>query len=380
MVDDSQLIAQFSQGYLAARQSLASGNRSAALANYQQLLMIYRAMEAGGMEMLQREFAHDQLTQLYDALNNRPMAQAAPMPQAAPQSMPIPQFAPQSDPAPAPWMTGPIPGAMPGDLPGTMPGAMPNAPSAPPTYAARDVRKPKSFMSSFSSKELLIIGVLVLVIGGVIFVKPEVIGLATLGNMGITVPVDTTFKTGGPLTLTLADIPTSLRLSGQVIGSGTAKVWLVLPAGRKLVMDSSLLNLPAGDSKRIDGACMDTCTLDGASKDITLNVELDNAELVIDSLTYTRRNAVNNPPKFVSPTSTVGLIAGQATTVDLDQFFADPDGDKLAYIAGDTPGVSVDMTGSMLTVTSSMAGSFNIPVVASDGKDVTRVQLELLVR
>lgn len=431
MVDQAQLIAQFSQGYLAARQYAAAGDRRNALAAYQQLLVVYRQMEASGMEMLHREFAHDQLTQLYAALSNKPapaasqavaaqqasQVAAAAIPQSsapsfqpqlsqqpAPawqmppaQSVPASQVAPasasssqqfpsQQAPAAPPWMTVPsqeVPPAFAAPV-FAPPGSGVSSPAVP-SYngvpAAKAVKAPQSFLAGFSSKELLLMGSLVLLIGIVVFVKPEVIGLATLENIGITVPVDTTFKTGGPLTLTLAENPTSLRISGQIVGSGRAKVWLVMPTGRKLVFDSGLQYLQSdGDGAVFTAACLDTCFLEGVSKDITLEVELDNAELTIDSVTYTRKGATNSPPTFIAASDTVGIVAGQPTAIDLTQFFADADGDALTFIAGNAPGVTVDVSGSTLTVTSESRGTQSIPVVATDGLDVARVQLQLLVR
>jgi hypothetical protein len=247
--------------------------------------------------------------------------------------------------------------------------------------AAKAVQMPHSFLSGFSSKELLLVGVFVLFIGIVVFIKPEVIGLAVFDDIGITVPVDTLFKTGGPLTLTLAENPTSLRISGQMTGAGRAQVWLVMPTGRKLLFDSGLQDLPVdGDSRRIDRLCLNTCFLEGVTKDITLEVELQNADLTIDSVTYTRKGATNAPPRFHAASDTVSLVAGQPTAFDLSQFFTDDDGDRLVFLAGNAPGVNVEVSGSTLTLMSASSGTQSIPLLASDGADITRAQLRLLVR
>lgn len=80
--------------------------------------------------------------------------------------------------------------------------------------------------------------------------------------------------------------------------------------------------------------CSETCTLNGLNKSsYTLIFEIeDNAVLRIDKIKYGLvANARNNPPLLLQNLSTISIAKNKNATIDLSKYFADTDGDTLAY-------------------------------------------------
>ncbi|MBW2973599.1 hypothetical protein KY346_04350 [Candidatus Woesearchaeota archaeon] len=72
------------------------------------------------------------------------------------------------------------------------------------------------------------------------------------------------------------------------------------------------------------------------------------------------------------------MFPGKHTrTIDLDEFFVDPNDDKLTYLATSAPGLQVELSGSLLTFNpeKGIIGPRIITVVASDGKHITRKEI-----
>ena len=77
-----------------------------------------------------------------------------------------------------------------------------------------------------------------------------------------------------------------------------------------------------------------------------------------------------------SPTGSIAeqqIEAGKATTVDVAQYFSDPDGDTLTYAAtsSNTHVAEVAMDGSILTITARNSGRADIQVTATDPENLT---------
>ena len=364
-IDQSQLIPYFAQLYLAAQRALDKADRASALRAYQQLLDVYRQMEAANVEDIHRELAHDQLTQLFDTLSNNQVTRpevAQQVSQVAP-AQPAPQYPQQiQQPAQQPlWQSTPEPLA-----------------SAPRSIAPPvQIQQPAS--AKFSSREILLISIFVALIGVVVFVKPEFIGLATLDN-SVTLPVETTFTQSGSFDLKLGAAPFSLKLTGQMSGDGNARVYYDSPQGRKLVFDSTLTKVESRNGIRyFDGACIDTCAVQG-KPDVTLHIELENSALTIDSVTYTAHPLINSPPKWIGSSDSLPVSRGIPTAIDLSQLFSDPDGNSLGFIATSAPGLGVNVEGSLVTFTADHAGTYDITLIASDGQAVTRVPYKIQVQ
>ena|GEM_PF-4154517 len=68
-----------------------------------------------------------------------------------------------------------------------------------------------------------------------------------------------------------------------------------------------------------------------------------------------------------------------ARTIDLDDFFVDPNKDTLTYLATSAPGLQIEVRGSLLTFNpeKGVIGPKAITVVASDGKHITRKEIQV---
>jgi hypothetical protein len=312
------------------------------------MIDLYRQMESANIETIHRELAHDQMTEVYEALTmqSKSVIESYPEPisEVKPAAKETPVYAPVSEPI-APVEVVPV-------------GA-----------------------TRFSSREIMLIGVFVLLIGVVAFVKPEFIGLATL-DTGLSVPVDTTFTTSGSMDIKLGAAPTSLKVTGTITGDGVARVYLVTSQGRQLVFDSALSPVESRNGVRhFDDICLDTCYLQGASADVKLQVELQNsAVLTIKSLQYSTKTSMNNPPVWLGQETTLTLGRNTPTTLDLSSLFSDSDGDALGFIATESQGLQVTVTGPQVTFQASGPGSYETTLIASDGQTATRVPFTLTVQ
>lgn len=362
-IDTDSLIPFFAQSHTAAQKALERGDKQGALRGYQQLLDIYRQMESAGVEGIHRELAHDQLTRLYDVLSGRQQ-------QPAPAVQPAPVVSQTSFNTQTPLYTS---------APSQIAPASPSTPVYAPSVETLQQRTtaPATF-GGFSSKEILLIGVFVAMIGFVLFAKPEYLGLAAADiGSGATIPVDTVYTSNGHMELVLGSVPTSIRLTGLVKGSGTARVYLVKPEGRVTVFDSSLVSLPGGEVRAFDDSCLGSCVLEGVSRNVLLEIEVQNAELTIKTLRYTAKTN-NAAPRYKGPEG-ITIAAGVPTTIDLSQFFEDADGDTLGYLASNAPGVTASVNGGSVTF-DAIAGEHVVTLIASDGEQIARQPFNLHVR
>ena len=97
-----------------------------------------------------------------------------------------------------------------------------------------------------------------------------------------------------------------------------------------------------------------------------------------DGTTHTVTIAINQPPAVVDTPSTPGpFTVGTEATFDVANDFTDPNGDTLRYDLGTVTGMTpsaVNISGSTVTIdTTATAGTYTIPVEASDsgGESVT---------
>lgn len=228
-----------------------------------------------------------------------------------------------------------------------------------------------------------------------VFFRPSLVGLTSLvsAQQTITQELNIAFVENGSRAISLNKIPLSLSISGKLHGDGSARVYARTHEGRVLVFDSERARIsPDGTFSK---ACANSCTLNTNSKDLILDVQLQNAALTIYTLEY-GASLPNTPPQWNGPTK-FNLVNGQAT-IDLATHFFDPDGDALQFLATSTKDLSVTVTGSKARIVAlrpstenSVTGGMTavlappdksarmITLIASDGKEVTKVDVTIQV-
>ena len=92
--------------------------------------------------------------------------------------------------------------------------------------------------------------------------------------------------------------------------------------------------------------------------------------------TTTPATQVNRPPTTSGTIPGRTLAVGASATVDVSQYFSDPDGDALAYEAtsSNTHVATVSVSDSTVTLTASNLGSANVRVTARDPDGLTATQ------
>ena len=140
MVDS--LIPQFVQSYYAAQAAVETGDRTKALAAYQQLLGDFKQISASNLERPHKELAHQQVQSIYASVVELPATSSKASESSAPSSMPISQVTSGS--------------------------------------SVDALMSQQSFMGSLGAKDFVTIGVFAMLIMLVLFFKPEYIGLSTV--------------------------------------------------------------------------------------------------------------------------------------------------------------------------------------------------------
>ena len=84
----------------------------------------------------------------------------------------------------------------------------------------------------------------------------------------------------------------------------------------------------------------------------------------------------NRPPSAVGSVPAQTVEVGRSATVDVSQYFSDPDGDALAYSAtsSSTSVARASVSGSTVTITGARAGRATITVTASDPEGLSATQ------
>ncbi len=172
-------------------------------------------------------------------------------------------------------------------------------------------------------------------------------------------------------------IPTSLSASGQFKGAGTAKLFAEIEGRRLLIFDSTKTKIIG---EKFQQACIDTCVMPrvGTTK-LVLSAETNNAAITVNSLQYysaTKNNAPvwNQEPQIITLKDT--------TTIDFSQYFKDPDGDELVYLATTPQGITAEISGSIVKFTSdgNAQGQKQIELLVSDMKHTTKARITVDVQ
>ena len=121
--------------------------------------------------------------------------------------------------------------------------------------------------------------------------------------------------------------------------------------------------------------CIETCSLFGLNKSsYTLVFEIeDDAVLRIDRIKYSMlADVANNPPLILQNFSTVNVSRNRNATINLSQYFADPDGDALSYSYYKPDNITIFFDGDIATIVPDrgISGERFTYLVANDSENV----------
>ncbi|MDO8660680.1 MAG: hypothetical protein Q7K43_02215 [Candidatus Woesearchaeota archaeon] len=216
--------------------------------------------------------------------------------------------------------------------------------------------------------------ILLLAFSIAVFIKPEFLGMATFeGTPKITEYVSLHFEESGIKTLTLKHAPSGIGISGKITKTneqGSAKIYIE-HNGNKLLFDSTQTSLVNGV---FQNQCIE-CALPGySSKDIKFVVELHNASLDLESVSYTVEEKYNKEPEWIGKEKTLKI--NSKTVIDLNKNFKDTDGDELVFLVSDTGNeLDTKLNLNTLTLTPQKKGSYQLTLIASDLLKVTKVPI-----
>jgi hypothetical protein len=116
--------------------------------------------------------------------------------------------------------------------------------------------------------------------------------------------------------------------------------------------------------------CTETCNIPETNNP-TLIIELtENTTLNINTITITQ-NKENSAPEQTHNIPDIDLITGQTTTLDLNQYFSDTDGDTIQYDINEIPEINAQITQNTLTINSQQTGTYTAFIYATDGDKLT---------
>lgn len=214
------------------------------------------------------------------------------------------------------------------------------------------------------------IAVVLVIVSTVVLINPQLVGLVIFDGPHVQ-NLNIAFIESAEKALSLRDAPSSFSVTGKVTGQGTARLYLDDGREKRLVFDSHLV--PLVNNTFFSDICLDTCQLSGDNNEVKLVAEVSGTILSIDKIKY--EVDVNTAPEYVGPTK--NIVVRESTSLNLRDYFEDADGDPMAFIVLPVDGLSVQLVGSMLTITPKAQGAFDLPMIASDPKESTRIVLKV---
>lgn len=220
-----------------------------------------------------------------------------------------------------------------------------------------------------SPTNIIAIAVVIIILSMIIFINPRMVGLAVFQEK-IVQPVNLEWSQNGVQNIELQAVPSSLSVTGELNGEGSARLFAEVDGRRILVFDSANLK-----SKVFKDVCADSCVMPKINtKKLALSAEVNNAVIVLKSVGYYARNR-NHAPVWDGEPKTIA-ITGE-TNVDFSQHFSDADGDNLVYMAIVPEGIKASVSGSIVTIIpdSSFKGQTYLELIVSDLKESTRAKI-----
>ncbi|MCX6814610.1 MAG: hypothetical protein NTY20_03110, partial [Candidatus Aenigmarchaeota archaeon] len=123
-------------------------------------------------------------------------------------------------------------------------------------------------------------------------------------------------------------------------------------------------------------SCMETCSIGLSDKEYTLEIEIENGTVLnIDNAVYTvSEKRANRPPVLLKDIPDMTIYPGGNATINLSEYFLDPDGDPLefSFIAEEQLTVSIDSGIATIKTDPNFGGDSKLVFLASDMEEKTR--------
>ena len=122
--------------------------------------------------------------------------------------------------------------------------------------------------------------------------------------------------------------------------------------------------------------CIETCLLSLNETSYRLRIELENATLRLDNISYTmipeEVEKADNAPVLLTNISDILVGKGSSISIDLNEYFYDQDNDLLQYVIYEMENISVLINGSIVTLTPNVGftGVRNSFFIANDSKQI----------
>jgi hypothetical protein len=110
--------------------------------------------------------------------------------------------------------------------------------------------------------------------------------------------------------------------------------------------------------------CDETCVLNGTNTTLSLRWEGEEQLTITEIITIEER--VNQPPQQVAALPDLTVNVGESTTLELDNYFVDPNGDPLTFDYMNAAGVDLLVEGNTLTITGIDVGISESLIYAAD--------------
>ena len=116
--------------------------------------------------------------------------------------------------------------------------------------------------------------------------------------------------------------------------------------------------------------CIDTCNILETSNPILIIELEENTTLTITQITITQTKE-NNAPEQIKQIPDITITTGQTASLNLDDYFSDPDDDTTHYDINEIPEVNAEITQNTLNINSNQPGTYIAYIYATDGDKLT---------
>jgi len=223
---------------------------------------------------------------------------------------------------------------------------------------------------------LIAAAALIIAFSFVVFLNPEIVGLVGFEDL-VRQPVDITFTESGLEQVTLRNKPLTLSASGELTGHG--KLYYKKGEKLELIFDSAVS--PVDDNGKFVDVCEETCDLNTDSNAIELFAQVDDGStLKITELSYKVQRTDNSAPAWKGTTRTFTATRGTPLTLNLDDYFEDPENDPMVYLSTTAEGIDVSVQNSEVTITAQTTGSKQVTFIASDLLALTKIGVTINVQ